>query len=190
MTKLLGNPFTSLPTSNPVGYFFDAFFQASEYYVFVGATQVLAGLLLLFPVTATLGAIVYFPIILNIAIITFAIGFKGTWVITLLMTTACLYLLVWDYDKFKSLLPKRHVRNELFKRKEYVFQFSFWAILGVISYAVAARWGIVGLWNQLGYTGLVLLGAAGGVFGLFLAWHLQKMSLTPYPTHKEVEAGI
>jgi hypothetical protein len=114
MTKVLGNRFTSLPVTTPVGSFFDAFFQAHEYYIFVGTAQVLAGILLLFRRTTTLGAVLYLPIILNIFVITVSIGFALTEMITGLMTLANVYLLCWDYDRWKGLLPveaseSRHV---------------------------------------------------------------------------------
>ena len=56
------------------------------------------------PRTATLGAVVYFPIILNIFVVTVSLHFRGTWMITGLMLLACIYLLCWDYDKLKVLL--------------------------------------------------------------------------------------
>ncbi|MCU0493189.1 MAG: hypothetical protein MUD01_16510 [Chloroflexaceae bacterium] len=105
LIKLLGNRFTVLPTSTPVGFFFEALYQSGGYYRFIGLAQLLAALLLLFPGTATLGAVVYFPIILNIFVITVAINFQGTPIITGLMLLASLYLLCWDYDKLKVLLP-------------------------------------------------------------------------------------
>ena len=60
--------------------------------------------LLLIPRTATLGALVYFPLILNIFVITVSLHFTGTPVITGLMLIACIYLLCWDADKLKSLI--------------------------------------------------------------------------------------
>lgn len=105
MVKVRQIPFTNLPVSNPVGYFFDAFFQASEYYFFVGLIQVVAGILLLFPSTTALGTMLYFPVILNIFIITMAINFKGTWLIALLMMTGALFLLLWEFDKWKGVIP-------------------------------------------------------------------------------------
>src|SRR6185295_8799078 len=98
--KLAGHRFTTLPVSDPVGYFFDGFFSAQPYYRFVGAAQLTAALLLLFPRTAALGAAIYFPIILNIFVITLSIGdaFGGTRIITGLMLVATSYLLLWDYD--------------------------------------------------------------------------------------------
>ena len=107
LTKLAGHRFTLLGPDDPVGYFFDAFFQAGAFYGFVGAMQVLAGVLLLVPRTATLGAVLYLPIISNIFVITVAMHFRGTWAIAGLMTLACLWLLAWDYDRLKPLLPFR-----------------------------------------------------------------------------------
>lgn len=104
MTKVLGHRFTIISPETSIGSFFEAFFQASEYYVFVGAAQVLAGLLLLIPRTAALGTVLYFPIILNIFVITMAMHFRGTWVITGMMLLATTYLLLWDFDKWKRLL--------------------------------------------------------------------------------------
>jgi uncharacterized membrane protein YphA (DoxX/SURF4 family) len=105
LTKLLNIPFTRLPTDHPVGYFFDAFYTAGLWYNFVGACQVAAAILLLTPWTATLGAVIYFPIILNIFVITVSIDFAGTPIITGLMLLACVYLLCWDYDRLRHLLP-------------------------------------------------------------------------------------
>ncbi|MBV9789746.1 MAG: hypothetical protein JOZ51_16285 [Chloroflexi bacterium] len=104
LTKLLGDRFTSLSTTTPIGYFFEALYQTGYYWRFLGAAQLLAALLLLIPATSTLGALVYFPIILNIFIITVSLHFTGTPVITGLMLLASIYLLCWDYDKLKHLV--------------------------------------------------------------------------------------
>jgi len=66
--------------------------------------QLLAALLLLIPRTTLLGAILYFPIILNIFIIVVSMGFKGTPYITGLMLFTNLYLLFWDYDKLSKIV--------------------------------------------------------------------------------------
>ncbi|MEM1042372.1 MAG: hypothetical protein AAGI91_07040 [Bacteroidota bacterium] len=105
LTKLAGHRFTQMSVETPIGYFFDAFFQAGAFYAFVGAMQVLAGVLLLVPRTATLGAVLYLPIITTISVITWSMGFRGTWAVTGLMTLACLWLLAWDYDRVKPILP-------------------------------------------------------------------------------------
>ncbi len=175
ITKMIGHPFTLLPPSTPVGYFFDAFFQASEYYAFVGFVQVLAGVLLLFPRTATVGAALFFPIILNITMITLSIGFEGTWLVTLLMLAANVYLLVWDYQRLKTLLPNKLVRNGIFGSYEYVKQAGFWAMMGLVAYGFVAMLGVANLWSRLGLGGFVMFAMAGVVFGSIIAWHLQRM---------------
>ncbi len=107
LKKVLGEPFTILSPETSVGYFFDALHRAGFYYEFIGWAQITAALLLLFPRTAPLGAVLYFPIILNIWVITVAMHFRGTWVITSLMLLATTYLLCWEYDRLKGLLPLR-----------------------------------------------------------------------------------
>jgi hypothetical protein len=107
LVKILGRRFTTLPVTDPVGYFFDGFFSAPGYYRFVGIMQLTAAALLLLPWTATLGAVVYLPIILNIFVINVAVGFGGTQVISGLMLLANIHLLCWDYDRWKGLLPQR-----------------------------------------------------------------------------------
>ena len=51
-----------------------------------------------------MGAIFYFPIILNIFVLTHATRFEGTRIVTF-MLLANLFLLVWDYDRLKHVLP-------------------------------------------------------------------------------------
>jgi uncharacterized membrane protein YphA (DoxX/SURF4 family) len=104
LTKLLRRRFTLIPPNDRIGAFFDAFFQAPAFYVFVGTMQVLAGVLLLIPRTAFLGALLYLPIIANIFVITVSMGFRGTWLITGLMLLANLYLIVWDLPRLRGIV--------------------------------------------------------------------------------------
>jgi uncharacterized membrane protein YphA (DoxX/SURF4 family) len=106
LTKLLGNRFTILGPETPVGFFFEALYRSGFYWNFIGACQLMAALLLLIPRTATLGALVYFPLILNIFVITVSLHFTGTPVITGLMLLASIYLLCWDADKLKPLFVR------------------------------------------------------------------------------------
>jgi hypothetical protein len=115
--KVVGHRFTTLPASDPVGLFFNGFFSAFGFYRFVGVAQVTAAILLLFAKTAMLGAALYFPIILSIFIITLSVaGFAGTRIVTGLMLLATVYLLLWDLDRWRSMLristtapPRRHM---------------------------------------------------------------------------------
>jgi uncharacterized membrane protein YphA (DoxX/SURF4 family) len=104
ITKVLGNRFTILGIDNPVGFFFEAMYRTGFYWRFLGLCQLAAAALLVIPGTATIGAILYFPLILNIFVITVSLHFTGTPFITGLMLLANLYLLCWDYDKLKHLI--------------------------------------------------------------------------------------
>jgi uncharacterized membrane protein YphA (DoxX/SURF4 family) len=104
MVKVLGHRFTAMGPETSVGYFFEAMYQSGFYWNFIGLGQVIAGLLLLIPATATLGAVAFFPIILNVTVVTWSVGFKGTVYITSLMLLASTFLLCWDWDRLRSIL--------------------------------------------------------------------------------------
>ncbi len=103
IAKVQGMRFTVLSTSTPIGYFFEAMYQSGGYWRFLGWSQLIAGVLLLVPATSTIGALLFFPIILNIFVITVALHFTGTPVVTGLMLLASLFLLCWDYHRFAPI---------------------------------------------------------------------------------------
>lgn len=106
ITKVMGNRFTILGLDDPIGFFFEALYRTGFYWRFLGICQLTVALLLLIPQTATLGALAYFPLILNIFVITVSMHFTGTPVITGLMLLANIYLLCWDYDKLKKVFSR------------------------------------------------------------------------------------
>jgi len=111
--KLLGHRFTSLGAGTPVGAFFEAMYGSGFYWNFLGAGQVVAGVLLLIPAASLLGAIVAFPIVLNIFVITVAVGFRGTPFVTGPMLLAVTFLLCWDWDRLKPILYEPAARPGL-----------------------------------------------------------------------------
>ena len=175
MTKLLGNRFTSLPLDNPVGFFFEAFYQAHGWYRFVGFAQVLAAILLLIPRTSTLGATIFFPIVLNIAIITISVGFQGTWVITSLMFLANLYLICWDYDKFKAILPFRSEEKNSFNLRKSLPLIIVGGIGGVCAFAFFEM--LNQSFAKLGIFGLIIGFIGGSLVGFLNSIHLQKNNI-------------
>src|SRR5215510_5241268 len=104
IVKVMGERFTALPSNHPLGHYFDALHLTGFYYTFIGVSQLTAALLLLIPRTTLLGAIIYFPIILNICVLTYATRFEGTRIATL-MLLANVFLLCWDYARLKYVLP-------------------------------------------------------------------------------------
>ena len=104
IVKMLGRPFTIIDPSAPIGLFFHALHQTGLYWRFLGAAQVVASILLLIPATAHIGAILFFPIIFNIFVITLSMDFRGTPILTGLMLLASLLLMIWDYHRWRSVL--------------------------------------------------------------------------------------
>ena len=108
MVKLLGQRFTTIPdSSTPIGAFFESMYQTGLFWNFIGAVQVAAGVLLLSPRHAHLGALLFLPVIASINVINIALGFGLTTVITAFMLLAALYLCCWDYDRFRGLFTPR-----------------------------------------------------------------------------------
>ncbi|MCF8238799.1 MAG: DoxX family protein [Saprospiraceae bacterium] len=106
--KILGQRFTELSVHHPMGNFLEAFHHTGYYYPFVGYMQVLAGILLLIPRTVTLGAFIYLPIILNICVLSFAVRFEGSIVTSPLMVCAVVFLLCWNFHRFKNIFPFKY----------------------------------------------------------------------------------
>ena len=171
--KILHKPFTVLSDSNPVGHYFNALYQTGFYYEFIGWAQLTAAVLLLFPRTAHLGALMFLPIIVNVAVLTTSVGFKGTWILTILMSLAAAWLVAWEFDRLKPILF--HKRGE--RTRAIPLQFItipiFFASGGVL---MAFVWKLIGLGNFPDYfrIGLFLTGL-GLVFGIVVALHYRFM---------------
>lgn len=104
IVKVEGQRFTLLSVETKIGYFFEALFQASEYWKFIGIIQLTAAFLLFTQKFATLGNLIFFVIISNIFIITVDLNFNGTWVITGLLLMSSILLILWDWFKFSLLV--------------------------------------------------------------------------------------
>jgi uncharacterized membrane protein YphA (DoxX/SURF4 family) len=110
--KIMGERFAAgLPSNNPLGHYFDALYLTGYYYTFIGIAQITIAVLLLIPRTSLLGALMYFPIIVNICVLTYATRFDGTRLVTM-MVLASLFLLIWDYDRLKHILPFKQPKTD------------------------------------------------------------------------------
>ena len=138
--KIMGERFAAgLPSNNPLGHYFDALYLTGYYYTFIGIVQIIIAILLLIPRTSFLGALMYFPIIVNICVLTYATRFDGTRLVTM-MVLASLFLLIWDYNRLKHILPfkqpkaDQHVlkKKPLGKRLRIIFFGGSCAVLAII----------------------------------------------------------
>jgi hypothetical protein len=135
IVKIKSMRFTSIPPTEPVGYFFEALYQTGFYWNFLGWGQFISGALLMTQRFATAGAMMFLPIILNVFVITHAIDFgMGTPVITTLMLLATVFLILWDYKKWIVLFRQDHViKLDLTGEPEDKFMTDpLWIITGVI----------------------------------------------------------
>lgn len=107
MKKVLGQRFTSIGTDNPIGYFFEALFRSGMYWNFLGWGQLIAAILMMSQLFATLGNLIFFFIITNIFFITVSMHFTGTWLIALLMLFASTCLLLWDANRLQYIISKK-----------------------------------------------------------------------------------
>jgi len=109
LVKLLGERFTAMPVTSPVGAFFEAMYQTGGYWRFLGGVQLLAGILFLVPRAATLAVLLFYPVIVNIFVITVALGFRGTPYVTGAMLFGATALLAWEWDRLRWVFTRRPV---------------------------------------------------------------------------------
>jgi hypothetical protein len=141
--KIKGKRFTTYSHEDaPIGstmHFFEVLYQTGLYWQFIGWAQLLAGFLLMTQRYAKLGALVNFPILLNVFVITISMEFGGTPLITGLMLLANAMLLIWHWGELKSLInlpytpePKDQEENK-----------SLWAIAGLLLFLFTAGYRVL-----------------------------------------------
>ena len=171
--KILHKPFTILPETNPVGAYFNALYNTGFYYEFIGWAQITAAILLLIPRTSHIGAVMFLPIIANIAVLTCSVSFVGTWLITILMCLAAAYLVAWEYDRLKPLIFSNREHRPRAFRLQFLWIPAFFAAGGAV---MAVLWWMIRLGNFSNYltvgVGLTIFGA---IFGLVVAIHYRFM---------------
>lgn len=106
--KIKGLRFTAesgadAPIHSPF-HLFETLYQTGLYWNFIGYMQLLAGFLLMTQRYAKLGALINFPIICNVFMITLSLDFNDTVYITGLMLAANILLLFWHANEFKILI--------------------------------------------------------------------------------------
>lgn len=173
--KIIHVPFTSLPDSNPVGHYFNALYQTGFYYEFLGWGQMIAAVLLLFPRTAHFGALLFLPIIANIAVLTTSVGFKGTWLLTIMMTLAATWLVAWDYDRLKPIFFSKRTESAQGVPKAFITLPLLFGSGGVAMSFLFWLGNVGNLGNYVSVGGI--MAGMGLLFGLVVALHLKYMKV-------------
>lgn len=164
MVKVLGQRFTIISPETPIGAFFEAMYQTGLYWQFIGLSQVIAALLLLFPRFAHLGAAIFLPIMINIFVITVSLDFTGTPVITGMMVLAASYLCFWDFDRFRPLLTRAPLLTEIPTQELDRWEFLGFTVfaMSLISFFSFTR----GFFPSAATPFVVIAGVAAGLFTL------------------------
>lgn len=169
IVKIKGERFTTVSHEDAAFgtafHFFETMYQTGIYWQFLGWGQLIAGMLLMTQRYAKLGAVVFFPIILNVFVITISMEFAYTPVITFLMLMANLLLLLWHWDELKILLnlpPETPQSNRLENNR-------IWEITGWILFLMTAGYrAVYTLYNPILWMGtLALVGLVPLVWLIF-----------------------
>ncbi|MFD2203089.1 hypothetical protein [Shivajiella indica] len=115
----------------PIQLFFRVMAESGLYWNFIGWSQIIAGGLLMTQRFASLGAAMFFGIILNIFVITVSYGFTGTPIVTGLMLLAVCFLLLWDIEKWQFLFLPYSIENLTAPQTLQIIGNTFWEILGL-----------------------------------------------------------
>ena len=168
LIKLKGKRFTTESGVNePIDsawHFFETMYESGLYWKFIGAGQLIAGLLLMTQRYSKLGALMFLPIISSVFVVTISYYFAFTPVITGLMLLANILLVAWDWDELKILVNKTPV-IETEKRFE---NDRIWEITGLTLFLFTFLYRfIIDSYDSLFWGGVcVLIGVGGLVMGL------------------------
>lgn len=168
LIKIKGHRFTrESGAGNPINsawHFFETMYQSGLYWKFIGFGQLIAGLFLMTQKYAKLGAVMFFPIIANIFVITLSYDFNYTPVITGLMLLANLLLLIWDWEELKILFNLTPIIDEK-KRLEHD---KIWQVIGLLLFLFTFLYRLViNEYNIFLWFGVCLLiGFSGLIIGL------------------------
>lgn len=122
---------------NSAAHMFETLYQSGLYWKFIGFSQLIAAFLLMTQRFSKLGALCFFPIILNVFFITVSYDFVGTIQITSLMLLANIILLVWDWNDLKTLFnlnPSEIINKNKFEKMK------IWELCGLILFGFTAIW--------------------------------------------------
>ncbi|GAB3934764.1 hypothetical protein [Mucilaginibacter myungsuensis] len=136
--KINGIRFMPKPTEgtpiNTLSHFFEAMYQAGVYWHFIGWGQLIAGFLIMSQSFSTLGAVAFFPLILNIFVITISFNAPNILLVTTLMLFANTYLLIWDWNRLKFIClpgPLTYIDDKAAFSKKKI-----WTFIGLVLFFV------------------------------------------------------
>lgn len=115
LIKIKGNRFTTnsgadMPIDSAL-HFFETMYQSGLYWQFLGFGQLVAGFFLMTQRYSKLGAALFYPIILNVFVITLSYEFGGTPFITGLMLLANTLLIFWEWNSLRIFFNQPLIKD-------------------------------------------------------------------------------
>ncbi|WP_338869555.1 hypothetical protein WBJ53_20430 [Spirosoma sp. SC4-14] len=116
-----------------IDLFFETLYRTGIWWNFLGIAQVIPGALLVTQRFATLGALAFLPVSLNIFLITISMNFHFTPVITVLILAGNLGLLLWDYQKISPVFyPNQTGQLTITTQSDQLSVPLYWQGLGIL----------------------------------------------------------
>lgn len=176
LIKIKGKRFTTesgaLTPIDTASHFFETMYQSGLYWKFIGMSQLLAGFLLMTQKYSKLGALVNFPIILNIFVITLSYYFSLTPVVTGMILMANILLIIWDWNDFKVLINLKPTLVNTARLENG----AVWQITGLVLFLFTLIYRILQdnydiiLWMVT----CMIIGLVGLIFGFFITKKQKK----------------
>lgn len=169
LIKIKGNRFTGesgeLNPINSAWHFFETLYQSGLYWQFIGVAQLIAGFFLMTQRFAKLGALLNFPIIVNIFMVTLSYYFAYTPVITGLMLLANIVLIIWDWNELKLLVNLTPSVDTTIRLEKDVL----WQFIGLVLFLFTFTYRLLIARYDLVFWFIIctLIGFAGLLFGLY-----------------------
>lgn len=169
VVKIKGERFTTAGGADmPIDtawHMFETLYQSGLWWKFLGLGQLIAGFILMTQRYSKLGALMFFPVISNVFIITLSYDFKATPVITGLMLIANILLLLWDWDQLKILFNKTPSISTVLRLENM----RIWELTGLALFLFTAIYRLsVSEYNILFWSsGCLLIGLTGLIIGLY-----------------------
>lgn len=154
---------TTASQDNPIWPTFQCLMKIKYLWLAAAYGQLISGILLVTQRFSLLGAIIFFPIIFCIFLITWSIGFEGTQYIVLLMLLATTYLLFWDRKKLMPILDQKENTTSFTKTIEHD---PHWIRLGILIALIS----IAHIWYKnplIWLIGCLVSGVSGLILFLF-----------------------
>ena len=140
LIKIKGQRFTTFSGEDaPIHsafHFFETMYQSGLYWQFLGFGQLVAGFFLMTQRYSKLGATLFYPIILNVFVITLSYEFGGTPFITGLMLLANTLLIFWEWNSLRIFFNQPLIEDNK-DRLEYNI---IWQITGLILFIFTASY--------------------------------------------------